>query len=530
MPAPIAAKGIIIAATVLVAAGVAIYETNPQLRAWLEESRRKIALALQNLGPDSQNASRRNQENEEDRERRQWFEEGLEAEMRRQGWNGEVFQRPGMEGVNMELRRRRARGPTSSRSASQSFDNLLSEDGSLRREHHAATSSSSGSKGFERGAAAANPFSDEFEVTDEKSQMLFDQDLIGADQDDVLEHEKEAIIGRSRESTATLRGDEKQEALIDVSEGPSQPQPSGAKAFFDSMLQSIIPAAKAPNEEDEFERQMRNAIEASLQDTHSDSSMLNADEDADLKAAIAASLQDAKSSEESTSKGKAPEAEKTHDPQPLASLSQPNPWSELSASSASFHSAHGALDSYTVSTPTASQPSDTAPISDSRFPEMSQSTHHALTLPIPPTHTGETEDLYSLTPAGAEAQTPTSASFITSPSDSRPSTPALSEPFSTFTPSEPEDAVPLAHPNQYQQSMSQVVTAISPLGERSEADAMERREEEMSEVSGWSEVEGASGIETPGDWTDVESEAEGMSEDGEQVHGRAGQQGAQARL
>ncbi|KAI9846579.1 MAG: hypothetical protein M1837_003820 [Sclerophora amabilis] len=55
MPAPLA-KGLIIAASVLVAAGIAVYE-NPQVREWVDKSRRRIALALYNLGDDIQPGS-----------------------------------------------------------------------------------------------------------------------------------------------------------------------------------------------------------------------------------------------------------------------------------------------------------------------------------------------------------------------------------------------------------------------------------------------------------------------------------------
>ncbi|KAI9819775.1 MAG: hypothetical protein M1826_001084 [Phylliscum demangeonii] len=50
MPAPLA-KGLVLAATVLVAAGLAIYE-NPDVQEWLERTRRKIASALYNVGDD----------------------------------------------------------------------------------------------------------------------------------------------------------------------------------------------------------------------------------------------------------------------------------------------------------------------------------------------------------------------------------------------------------------------------------------------------------------------------------------------
>ena len=54
--------GIIIAASVIVAAGLAIYE-NEQIRHWLDENRRRIAIALSEIGegihPDA--SSRRSQ-------------------------------------------------------------------------------------------------------------------------------------------------------------------------------------------------------------------------------------------------------------------------------------------------------------------------------------------------------------------------------------------------------------------------------------------------------------------------------------
>ncbi|KAI9789200.1 MAG: hypothetical protein M1816_006334 [Peltula sp. TS41687] len=59
MPAPLA-KGIIIAASVLVAAGIAAYE-NEQVQAWLERTRRKIASAIYNVGEDVHRASQENE-------------------------------------------------------------------------------------------------------------------------------------------------------------------------------------------------------------------------------------------------------------------------------------------------------------------------------------------------------------------------------------------------------------------------------------------------------------------------------------
>ncbi|KAL6236951.1 hypothetical protein BDW75DRAFT_95936 [Aspergillus navahoensis] len=50
MPTPVA-KGIIIGVAALVAAGIAVYES-PQFRRWVNNSRRKLAMTLHNLGDD----------------------------------------------------------------------------------------------------------------------------------------------------------------------------------------------------------------------------------------------------------------------------------------------------------------------------------------------------------------------------------------------------------------------------------------------------------------------------------------------
>ncbi|KAJ5753003.1 hypothetical protein N7520_009920 [Penicillium odoratum] len=52
MPAPLA-KGIMVTVTVLVAAGVAVYQS-PQFQEWMNNSRRKIAVALHSLGDEIQ--------------------------------------------------------------------------------------------------------------------------------------------------------------------------------------------------------------------------------------------------------------------------------------------------------------------------------------------------------------------------------------------------------------------------------------------------------------------------------------------
>ncbi|KAF3052319.1 hypothetical protein E8E11_007870 [Didymella keratinophila] len=180
MPAPLA-KGLIIAASVLVAAGIAIYE-NPQVRQWVDQSRRKIAVALHSLGDDIQ--PRRQSESSED------FEEtkGRREELIRRNRN-ELIRRAREEGVAVDLdelarvgtedavlAERRSRA-----NRSKNFDELVGSDGMLRQDATATGAEPSnngvrkrGVAGFAAGTAAAvamtNPFADEnvlFDVGDD---------------------------------------------------------------------------------------------------------------------------------------------------------------------------------------------------------------------------------------------------------------------------------------------------------------------------------------------------------------------------
>ncbi|PWY77445.1 hypothetical protein BO70DRAFT_363376 [Aspergillus heteromorphus CBS 117.55] len=116
MPTPVA-KGIIITVSALVAAGIAVYES-PQFRQWVNNSRRKIAVALHNLGDEihPQDAAPYRQDIS------MTEEVGAAAEERR---------RIAVE----ELQRRRSllearRNPRESTPAS-SFDSLVDESGRL---------------------------------------------------------------------------------------------------------------------------------------------------------------------------------------------------------------------------------------------------------------------------------------------------------------------------------------------------------------------------------------------------------------
>ncbi|KAF7713126.1 Uncharacterized protein PECH_001653 [Penicillium ucsense] len=119
MPAPLA-KGIIVTVSVLVAAGVAVYQS-PQFQQWVTNSRRKIAVALHNLGDEVQPRGSVSP----DREDISMSEEiGEAAEERRRIAKAEIRRRATL----LESRRK-------SRTSLQnqgSFDTLVDADGNLR--------------------------------------------------------------------------------------------------------------------------------------------------------------------------------------------------------------------------------------------------------------------------------------------------------------------------------------------------------------------------------------------------------------
>ncbi|KAF1935781.1 hypothetical protein EJ02DRAFT_506884 [Clathrospora elynae] len=178
MPAPLA-KGLIIAASVLFAAGVAIYE-NPQVRQWADQTRRKIAVALHSLGDEIQ--PRRPSESSDDFEDRKRRREELVRRNRNEliriareegiAVDLDELAKIGSEDVAMAERR-------STADRTRSFDDLVGNDGMLRNQ--TKTTGKDGSKGglrkrgaagFAAGSATAaamsNPFSDD--------QVLFDHD------------------------------------------------------------------------------------------------------------------------------------------------------------------------------------------------------------------------------------------------------------------------------------------------------------------------------------------------------------------
>ncbi|EMD93770.1 hypothetical protein COCC4DRAFT_54105 [Bipolaris maydis ATCC 48331] len=176
MPAPLA-KGLIIAASVIVAAGIAIYES-PQVRQWADQTRRKIALALHNLGDDIQ--PRRPSETSDDFEERKRRREELVRRNR-----NELIRRAREEGIAVDLDELAKIGTETAEVAAQrsradrtkSFDDMVGSDGTLKDKANTTGTDSAkgdirkrGVAGFAAGSAAAavlaNPFDDDATLLD----------------------------------------------------------------------------------------------------------------------------------------------------------------------------------------------------------------------------------------------------------------------------------------------------------------------------------------------------------------------------
>ena len=119
--------GLIISLSLLFAAGIAIYE-NPHVKEWIEDSRRKGAIALHSLGDDlglplSEESREPRQQDASTRE-----DETPEAVERRRHARQEILER----GRKLE-ERRRTRQDTNKGKA-KSFDDLVDKDGALRPE------------------------------------------------------------------------------------------------------------------------------------------------------------------------------------------------------------------------------------------------------------------------------------------------------------------------------------------------------------------------------------------------------------
>ncbi|KAL8929230.1 MAG: hypothetical protein Q9208_001313 [Pyrenodesmia sp. 3 TL-2023] len=163
--------GIIVSISLLLAAGLAVYEHNPQIKQWVDESRRKIAFALHNLGDDLDPPTSPRGNSFRDASTRE--DESAEAVERRRKARQEILER----GRMMEERRRSQQARSTK---SKSFDDLVDEGGKLKPNAMQATTTAAEThveqpglririheaQGAALGSMLANPFTDEAHLED----------------------------------------------------------------------------------------------------------------------------------------------------------------------------------------------------------------------------------------------------------------------------------------------------------------------------------------------------------------------------
>lgn len=170
--------GLIFSLTILIAAGLAVYD-NPQVRQWVDSSRRKIALALHSLG-DEIGPNSNSRESAPDASTRE--DEGPEAVERRRKARQEILER-----ARTLEEKRRARQETA-RERLRSFDTLVDKEGALIDEREVANTTSTEiqstfneqdlrkrnteSNAAALGSAFANPFTDELHTDVNRGQEM----------------------------------------------------------------------------------------------------------------------------------------------------------------------------------------------------------------------------------------------------------------------------------------------------------------------------------------------------------------------
>ncbi|RMZ74775.1 hypothetical protein DV737_g5742, partial [Chaetothyriales sp. CBS 132003] len=123
MPAPFAARGIIITVSVLAAAALAAYE-NELIRAWIDGARQRIAMGLHTLGDEIQPRTAASSSSRKDASMSE--EKSDAADERRRQARADILER----GRILEERRRKRRtlSGTAPASSSPSFDSLVGAD------------------------------------------------------------------------------------------------------------------------------------------------------------------------------------------------------------------------------------------------------------------------------------------------------------------------------------------------------------------------------------------------------------------
>ncbi|KAH0551073.1 hypothetical protein GP486_007579 [Trichoglossum hirsutum] len=208
---------IIIAATIIVAAGIAVYES-PQVRELVNKGRRRIAIALHTLGEEIHpNARRPSSSSDDDEPKAEELRRLQRAELVERNRDQFLRQRD----AEISEREKSKRAPESGYA---SFDDFLTQDAEKTGTYTIRNTSvahpdeetlrrrSEGVRGLERGGAFANPFADPI-GEEEASQVLFDATLMGASHESLHnETRDDSAAPRTRETTATLPAEQVNEA------------------------------------------------------------------------------------------------------------------------------------------------------------------------------------------------------------------------------------------------------------------------------------------------------------------------------
>jgi hypothetical protein len=239
------ATGIIIATGFVVAAGIALYESE-QFRIWFDERRRQIAVAFYDIGDNIRPEMRQQMGESSDAS----YSRAMDIVHRNRA---ELIRRAREEGIAVDLDELAAitheeRPQDPRRRSNTSFDDFLTDDGKLKQEKEAEASSSAiqpessnnlrqrgvGSRGLAAGASFANPFEDE-------NNVLFDRE-------DILAPSESELRGLQTPRAASIRS--------------VSPKPLSVISI--PVTDDSSPAGPRFKSEDELDAEIREAIRRSL--------------------------------------------------------------------------------------------------------------------------------------------------------------------------------------------------------------------------------------------------------------------------
>lgn len=246
----ILASGAVVAVSVAVATAIAIYES-PELRRYADDVRRKIALALHNMGDGINPADYReplfNRPEDADGflQSRNGEPAGVEADeetRRRQReellyWNSVRLEK--QEREEEEVPKHIQTGKRRSNSQGSSFDDFLRQDdgaeqgtfvfntgADVRSGNEGLRNRSEGTRSFFTPMYASNPFADEHHIDTQEMDDLEATRYISPPQDEISDIYSATTREQEDEAPATSDTREPSATLIDVNSPPSPPRSS----------------------------------------------------------------------------------------------------------------------------------------------------------------------------------------------------------------------------------------------------------------------------------------------------------------